>query len=203
MESGGGPISLDHVLVRRWPGIRGRASLRVLLGGGTPADRSGSSLYLAALVTAIVVSVITLGTYQVFHNGLWGELYNASKTPHVVLSNPSVDPAGAVSLTMYRNDGPDTYGAFIVRVDVSADGQLVEAFSAAQLAVLPEAAVRNETPQSAARADRFALVLPLSAKASITLPPATPGLALRPGTHLSITVYDVSGAQWSIPALVS
>jgi len=72
---------------------RGRASLRVLLGGGTPADRSGSSLYLAALVTAIVVSVITLGTYQVFHNGLWGELYNASKTPHVVLSNPSVDPA--------------------------------------------------------------------------------------------------------------
>ena len=42
---------------------------------------------------------------------------------------------------MYRNDGPDTYGAFIVRVDVSADGQLVEAFSAAQLAVLPEAAV--------------------------------------------------------------
>src|SRR5665647_1136513 len=156
MESGGGPISLDHVLVRRWPGIRGRASLRVLLGGGTPADRSGSRLYLAALVTPTVVSVITLGTYQVFHNGLWGELYNASKTPHVVLSNPSVDPAGAVSLTMYRNDGPDTYGAFIVRVDVSADGQLVEAFSAAQLAVLPEAAVRNETPQSAARADRFA-----------------------------------------------
>jgi thiosulfate dehydrogenase [quinone] large subunit len=201
--SGGGPISLDHVLARRWPWVGGRTWLRVLFGGETLAGRPGERLHLAALVTAVAVSVITLGTYQVFHNGLWGELYNASKTPNVVLSDPLVHPDGAVSLTMYRNGGPDTYGAFIVRVEVSAAGQLVEAFSAAQLAVLPEAAVRNETPQSAARPDQFALVLPLAAKASITLPPAPPGLALRPGTHVSIIVYDVSGAQWSTPAIVS
>lgn len=200
--AGGGPISLDGLILRRRPWLEQQAWFRVLFSGDNPGRSGSGHLRWSVLVTAIVTSIITLGTYQAFHSGLWGQLYNASKVPNVVLTDPSVSQDGAVHLTLYRNDGPDTYGAFIVSVKVLADGLPVEDFTQAQLALLPKTAVKNETPLSAARVNQFALVLPLSAKAALDLPPAVPNLALHPGEQLTITVYDVSGAHWTVPAVV-
>ncbi len=200
--SGGGPISADQLLLRWKPRLRQTAWFPWLFSGDTLGHTGGRCLHWTVLVVAIVTSFVMLATYQAFHNGLWGGLYNASKLPNVVISDPSVSQDGAVQLTLYRDGGPDTYGAFIVSVKVLANGQPVEVFTPAELAMLPKTAVKNETPLALAKASQFALVLPLSAKAAIDLPPAAPDLALSPREKLTIAVYDVSGAGWTTPAVV-
>lgn len=200
--SGGGPISLDALLARRWPSLEGKGWFRLLFSGDNRERTDGKGLRTSVIVTGIVTAVIMLATYQAFHNGLWGKLYNDSKLPQVAISDQSVATDGALHLTLYRSGGPDTYGAFIVAIKVLSQGKSVEVYTPKQLSALPKSAIKNDLKLSQAKVDHFALVLPLAAKAAISLPPAAPNLALGAGQKLTVIVYDVSGQKWSAPAVV-
>jgi thiosulfate dehydrogenase [quinone] large subunit len=200
--SGGGPISLDALLARRWPSLEDKGWFRLLFSGDNPQRTEGKGLRTSVIVTGIVTAFIMLATYQAFHNGLWGKLYNDSKLPQVQISGQSVASDGALHLTLYRSGGPDTYGAFIVAIQVLSQGKPVEVYTPKQISALPKSAIKNELKLSQAKVNHFALVLPLAAKTSISLPPAAPNLALSAGQELTVIVYDVSGQKWSAPAVV-
>ncbi len=199
--SGGGPISLDALLARRWPSLEGKSWFRLLFSGDNRERTEGRSLRTSVITTGIVTAFIMLATYQAFHNGLFGKLYNDSKLPQVAISGQSVTTDGALHLTLYRSGGPDTYGAFIVAIKVLAQGKSIEVYTPKLLSALPKSAIRNELMLSQAKVNHFALVLPLAAKAAISLPPAAPNLALGAGQRLTVVVYDVSGQKWSAPAV--
>ncbi len=200
--SGGGPISLDALLLKRRPSLEGQSWFRLLFSGDNTQRTDGRSLRTSVIVTGIVTGFIMLGTYQAFHNGLWGKLYNDSKLPQVSITGQSVATNGALDLTLYRSGGPDTYGAFIVAIKVLSQGKAVELYTPKQISALPKSAIKNALKLSQAKVNHFALVLPLAAKASIVLPPAAPKLSLASGEKVNVIVYDVSGQKWSTSAVV-
>lgn len=200
--SGGGPISLDALLVKRWPSLQSKGWFRLVFSGDNPERTDGRGLRTSVIVTGIVTAFIMLATYQAFHNGLWGKLYNDSKLPQVTISGQSVATDGALHLTLYRSGGPDTYGAFIVAIKVLEQGKPVEVYTPKQLSALPKTAIKNELMLAQAKVNHFSIILPLAAKAAISLPPAAPNLALNAGQKLTVIVYDVSGQKWSAPVLV-
>jgi len=200
--SGGGPISVDGWLLGRSPSLAGKGWFRTLFSGDNPGRTDTRGLRTSVLVTGVVTALIMLITYQAFHNGLWGKLYNDSKTPQVAITGQTVASDGALQLTLYRSGGPDTYGAFIVAIKVMAQGKPVEVFTPKQIAALPKSAVKNAVVLSQAKVNHFALVLPLAAKAAVSLPPAAPGLSLPQGEKVQVVVYDVSGTKWAAATTV-
>ena len=200
--SGGGPISIDSLLMKRSPSLERKGWFRLLFSGDNLDRTDGKNLRTSVIITAVVTAFIMLVTYQAFHNGLWGKLTNDSKVPQVAISGQSVASNGALDLTLYRSGGPDTYGAFIVAVKVLEQGKPIEVYTPKELSTLPKTAIKNDVLLSQAKVNHFSIVLPLAAKAEISLPPAAPGLQLTPGQKLTVVVYDVSGQKWSAPASV-
>jgi uncharacterized membrane protein YphA (DoxX/SURF4 family) len=198
--AGAGPWSLDRLWTRRFP----RAALRPLarLAATGPLGRDGrlGAVTRSAAALAVTALLITLATNQVFAGGVWGPLHNDSKAPHLTLSNVALTPTGDVSLRVYRDGGPDTYGAFIISATVvDAAGATVEVFDAQALSTLPRTAMTNYYINKVVPGGH-ALVVPLAAKADLRLAPTSP-VGLSSGSY-KIVLTDVSGMSWTTTARV-
>lgn len=193
--SGSGPWSIDNWLLRTKPELGNKGWFRWLFSGAiNPED--GRKLVSLSLVMSIVGAGVMLWSYQVIHNGLWGKLHNDSKTPHLVLAAKGLQSDGTLKLNVYRDNGPDTYGSYIVEVQVKDGGQMVEDFKAGDLAKIPATAIENHLAMKKVTAGHYALTVPLAADSTITMTPSTP-VTLTSGDKVTITVFDVSGAKWS------
>lgn len=198
--AGAGPWSLDGLWRRRFPQLASSRVARLLSSGPLGRGKSGRRVVRLAAVLAAVSLLVTLATNQAFAGGVWGQLHNDSKAPHLSLSNAALTSSGEVALRIYRDGGPDTYGAFIVSVAVlDSTGKTVETFDSRALADLPRTAVVNHYI-NAVKPSANALVVPLAAKADVRLSPATP-VQLSPGRY-KLVLTDVSGASWAVPAEV-
>ncbi len=195
--AGGGPLSGDAWLARRLPNLASGRFFPLLASGSLPLDRRAvRGLVLAA---GIVCLALTLWTNQVFHGGVWGPLHNKSVKPHVVVSEAALSRDGRLSFNVFRDEGVDTYGAFIVEVDlVNPSGSVVYRWDSAALSALPSADIRNRWLVKV-KPEQYGLELPLGGKAQIRLP--LPGAA-RPDFRLAVVLHDVSGAKWSAPVTV-
>jgi thiosulfate dehydrogenase (quinone) len=195
MLAGGGPWSLDAWWQRRWPKGADVRWLRWLSSGPIGNGRSVRSAGPVVAAMAILALGMALYTNQAFAGGVWGKLHNASKTPHLTLSQVDVSSAGTLDLTVYRDGGPDTYGAFIVRIVVQdGDGNTVETVDASELSRLPASAIDNHYLVKAHTGPN-GLVVPLGAQARIHVE-STIDTSLPRGNY-SVVVEDVSGITWT------
>jgi len=191
--AGGGPWSLDSVWQKKWPDIANKTYVKWLTSG----DIFSENMKLIKKITfifALVGIFITIYTNQAFYGGVWGKLHNPSKHPQVTITKPVLNPDGKLSLTLYRNAGPDTYGAFIIKIKIKDDkGGTIESFNADFLSKVKKEDIKNFYI-SKAHPGKYSLVVPLSSMAKIKLNPTTP-LSLHSGKY-TIEVTDVSGTNW-------
>ena len=198
--AGAGPWSLDRLWTRRFPGLAHRRTVRLVTTGPLGQDGHLRGVARAAAVLAVSGLLITLATNQAFAGGVWGPLHNDSKAPHLTLSNATLTPTGDVALRVYRDGGPDTYGAFIISATVvDATGATVETFDAKALATLPRTAMTNYYVNKVVPGGH-ALVVPLAAKADLRLAPAD--LVQLPSGSYKVVLTDVSGLSWTTTAKV-
>jgi thiosulfate dehydrogenase (quinone) len=192
--AGGGPLSADALLARRFPNLAAGRAFPLLTSGNLPLDRRGSrGLVLAASLACLA---LTLWTNQVFHGGVWGPLHNKSVKPHVAVTKAALTQDSGLSFTVFRDEGVDTYGAFIVAVElVEPSGAVVHRWDAEALSGVPPADIRNRWLVHV-KAGKYGLVLPLGGQAQIRL--SVPG-TLRPSSPLRVVLHDVSGATWPAP----
>ncbi len=193
--AGGGPFSVDALLAGRLPHLAAGRAFPLLASGNLVLDRRA----LRGLVVAggIGCLALTLWTNQVFHGGVWGPLHNKSVKPHIVVSEAALSRDGRFSFKVYRDEGVDTYGAFIVEVDlVNPSGGVVYRWDSAALAAVPPADIRNRWLVKV-KPGQYGLELPLGGKAQVGL--SLPA-GVRPDSRVvAVVLHDVSGAKWSAP----
>ncbi len=159
----------------------------------------------AGTIMLIIGVFFTLLTYQVEHNGLWGKLVNYNKLPLITMQGTSIQ-GDVLHLSLYRPNGPDTYGSFVEKVTITdpKSKSIIETWLPAALSKVPKAAIKNVYHYQKVKAGPWGLVVPLAAKAAVTLRLNTKAQAILATQHSAkITVEDVSGVKWSFESNVS
>ncbi|BBY55137.1 quinol oxidase [Mycobacterium koreense] len=187
--SGGGRYSLDRLLVGRRPGLGERRWFAWLASGPIPLRTP------AVLGTTAAIAALTLFTNQFFHGGVYGPLHNKSVAPRIEITDATLTD-DTLRFQLYRTEGADVYGAFLIGLDVldTATGQPLLHLDGDDLAALDPAVIDNRYLAPVAPG-AHALVVPLGAKAQLTLPSAP----ARPGHDYALILTDVSGAAWQHP----
>jgi uncharacterized membrane protein YphA (DoxX/SURF4 family) len=199
--SGSSAFSVDGWLLRRYPMVAEKNWFRWLLSGELAPDQR-RRLISMTLAVGVLSAGAMLYSYQAFFNGLWGGMHNYSKQPHLLVTDPLVQTDGKVKVRLYRDGGPDTYGAFVVEVRVQdASGKVLERFEADQLAKVPAGSIDQLHKLQPIKTGPYGLVLPLGAGGVVDLEPPTPA-SLSHGESVTLTIIDVSGAKWSADTIV-
>lgn len=166
---GPGEFSLDHLIGKKFPWwTSGWRSW--LTDGPVLNEKAGKGLVYFG--TAFVV-ISMLATNQAFVGGVWGKLFNPSAKPHVVVSDVAVS-GNDITMTVFRDQGPDTYGANVTEATVvDASGKPIASLYGKELAKAMKKAkesgqiknfyVNNVTPGP------DGISIPLGGKAKITL----------------------------------
>ena len=97
--AGGGPLSADAQLARRFPNLAAGRVFPLLTSGNLPLNRRG--LRCLGLVASLACLTLTLWTNQVFHGGVWGPLHNKSVKPHVAVTKAALTQDGGLSFTVF------------------------------------------------------------------------------------------------------
>jgi thiosulfate dehydrogenase [quinone] large subunit len=193
--TGSGPLSLDYGLGRRYPGLARRPAWAWLASGPLPLARKGLLRLLGILAGAGLL--ITLWTNQVLHDGLWGQLHNPSKRPHIQIQQAGLNTAGKLQLQLYRDQGPDTYGAYLVQLRLkNAAGETVARYGPDSFRQLAATQIKNEYLNKVRVAEGgHSLIVPLGGQAQFSLRPAEQ-VTLAPGAY-TLELIDASGMRWT------
>ncbi len=188
--SGGGYYSLDHYFShknKRFSGSR----LFQWLSSGTLGLKE-TAVKKTALIGAILIFALSLFTNQYFHGGVYGKLHNLSVRPHVTITEPELDK-GNLSFTVFRDEGADVYGSFLIGVQLKdKEGKIVFAQDQQQLSMLKPEQISNSYVAKV-KPGKHSLVLPLGAKARLKF--SDPELLHLQGVY-TITLTDISGLSW-------
>jgi|GEM_PF-4040060 len=152
-----------------------------------------------SLIMIVLGVFFTLFTYQYYHHGLWGKLNNYNKLPLLVLKGTTIK-GNELSLTMYRPNGPDTYGSFVeeVTLRVPSSSSPVETWTPSQLSQVSPANIKNAFKYQHIKTGPWGLVVPLAAKATVNLPISPAAMsAIQQAGMAQVTVDDVSGVAWT------
>ncbi len=181
---GAGVFSLDYLFLKN-------TQLKFISSGDF--NLKEKQIKLLAYSFSFIAMCITLFTYQAFHGGLYGKLFNLSKKPKIEILNPHLEKNGTLRLTLYRTDGPDTYGAFITKIAViNSANKLMEIFEPNKNNL--EKRQINNYYFNKVIPNNYSLVVPLGAKATVSLQSQT-GIKLENGIY-KVEVIDVSGLKW-------
>nr|WP_048057147.1 TQO small subunit DoxA domain-containing protein [Vulcanisaeta moutnovskia] len=144
-----------------------------------------------ALLGFIIATGVTMGLYQINFQG-FTHLTNYSKTPAYSLAGTQLFKNGTLLLHVIRVAGPDTYGGFIVLVQVLyPNGTVAYEWNSTYLGHISQYDIINKynLPGHLVHSDGFALVVPLGQSAIVKLyAPVT----FSPGTYI-VRVYDADG----------
>src|SRR5690554_1683871 len=111
--TGSGLYSVDNWLMKRNVGFTQKKWF-TLLGSG---ELKLKKLNQIVLVGSFAILGLTLATNQIFHGGVWGTLHNKSVRPIVEISNVNLND-GKINFEVYRVEGADVYGSFLIGIDV-------------------------------------------------------------------------------------
>ncbi len=143
---------------------------------------------------SIGIAALTLYTNQYFHGGVLGTLHNKSVRPKVEISNIIIQN-DTLNLQLYRVEGADVYGSFLIRIDIFNNENItVKSFDQNYLASLHKAHIHNHYVAKI-HPGKHSLILPLGAKADIKLDIAD--IQVQKGYYIQLT--DISGITWSSP----
>lgn len=186
--SGGGCYSVDRIVSGRIPRLAQQKWFNWLSSGAinvrTPVVVSGS----------IVALGLALFTNQHFHGGVYGPLHNKSVAPQIEITDARI-AGDSLQFQVFRTEGADVYGSFLIGVSVRDDttGDTVVQLDGTQLSRLPEAAIANHYVAKV-KPGAHSLVVPLGAKAQLTIPTET---TRWDATHpYTLVLTDISGATW-------
>ncbi|MDU2065488.1 MAG: TQO small subunit DoxD [Sporomusaceae bacterium] len=185
--SGSGNFSLDAVIGRRWPSWI-KQPMSWITSGNFVSEGTGRKLIYG--LTAFTV-IAMLWTNQAFVGGLWGPLSNPSAKPHVQIDQISAKGT-QVTIKVFRDGGPDTYGAFVTElVAEDANGTVLADLRGEHLsAVMKKATIQNSFPLKV-KAGPDGIIIPLGAEAIVNL-----DLGKDVSNVTKITLRDVSGVKW-------
>lgn len=188
--SGGGYYSLDHYLAHKNKRFSKSRSLQ-WLGSGTLGLKA-VTLKRTALTGALLIFGLSLFTNQYFHGGVYGQLHNLSVRPHVTITNPEL-ANGHLSFTVFRDEGADVYGSFLIGIQLKdEEGKVVWQQDQQQLSMLKPEQVSNSYVAKV-KPGKHSLVLPLGAKARLSF--YDPAIQHPEGVY-TITLTDISGLTW-------
>lgn len=187
--SGGGSFSLDGYLRKKYNAVTRKAWFPWIGSGFLPV--SASVLRNIAIVGAGFMMFATLFTNQYFHGGVWGTLHNKSVKPKIEIHD-AVATENGLEFTIYRVEGVDVYGSFLIGIDVydQFDNSVIS-YNGDQLASFPLELIANRYVAKV-KPGEHSLIVPLGAKARLKLPGS-----LESGTF-KLVLTDISGAKWEV-----
>lgn len=149
------------------------------------------TLEIIAIIFMLIATGVTFGLYQINFQG-FTHLTNYSKTPAYDLSGTRLYSNGTLLLNVTRTAGPDTYGGFIVLVQILyPNGTVLYQWTGQQLGMLPQSDVINEFPLHPAKPIHIGnygvgILAPLGQNFVVKL--QVP-FHINPGTYI-VRVYD-------------
>lgn len=188
--SGGGKYSLDEYFISKNK-LFTRKKWFVFFGSGLLPVKE-CSLNKLVLTGSIFIIGITLFTNQYFHGGVYGKLHNPSIRPHVTISNAKVEDE-TLSFTVFRDEGADVYGSFLIGVRLIDESKnVIFEQSQTQLSNLSSTQILNDYVAKV-KTGKHSLILPLGAKATLLFQHDV-FRALK-GKH-KLELLDISGTKW-------
>jgi thiosulfate dehydrogenase [quinone] small subunit len=147
-----------------------------------------------AILATLISTGVTLGLYQINFQG-FTHLTNYSKTPAYDLTGTRLFANGTLILNVTRTAGPDTYGGFIVLVQILyPNGTVLYQWTGQQLGNLPPSDIFNKYPLHPAKPIHIGnygvgILAPLGQNFVVKL--QVP-FAIKPGIYI-VRVYDADG----------
>lgn len=187
--AGGGTCSLDHLAATRNLSLTRRRWYTWTASGALNVPGR------FAVSGAIAVLLIALITNQHFHGGVYGPLHNKSIAPVIDVSEARIS-GDCLEFTVYRTQGVDVYGSFLVDIAVTDNltDRVVFELSGRQLAAVGDAGIVN-FHIAAVRTGPYGFVVPLGAKAHVSL--EMNQHIVDSHHHYSLLLTDVSGTTWA------
>jgi uncharacterized membrane protein YphA (DoxX/SURF4 family) len=190
--AGGGKYSLDEYMLRKNKGITTKKWFAFVGAGMLPIKET--ILNKIVLFGSIFILGLTLYTNQHFHGGVFGKLHNLSVRPHVTITNADIDNAGTLSFTVFRDEGADVYGSFLIGIKLMDEqGNTVFEQNQTQLSQLPLAQINNDYVAKV-KPGKHSLILPLGARATLSFSDVV--LENLAGKY-TLELLDISGAKWN------
>lgn len=190
MVAGADKYSLDQLLLLKIPSLKYKKWFGYIGSGNLTLNLKYFNWIAVSI--AVFSLLLTLYTNQVFHGGVWGKLHNLSLKPNIVIDDISYQNTNMLSFSLYRDQGIDTYGAFITRITIKNNtGIIIKEFNAEMLSSIPDSSIHNMYI-SHIKSEKNSLVIPLGAKAQMHFP--LDGLSA--GKYI-IEVEDISGKLWN------
>ena len=113
--SGGGKYSLDEYFIRSNKSFASTKWFSFVGSGILPLREN--IVNKTVLIGSVFILGLTLFTNQYFHGGVYGTLHNKSVKPHVTITNAQI-VNNELSFTVFRDEGADVYGSFLIGVQV-------------------------------------------------------------------------------------
>ncbi|AWM12561.1 quinol oxidase [Flavobacterium sediminis] len=189
--AGGGLFSVDALLEQKGSTFTKKRWYPYFFSGKLPW--STATLNKVVPLIALFIFGLTLYTNQVFHGGLWGTLHNKSVKPKVEISNV-VLTSNALQLDVYRVEGADVYGSFVIAINLLDEkNEVLWTKTQEELAELKANAIQNYYIAQV-KAGKHSLVLPLGAKATLNF--VSDDFQKIKNQVAKIQLVDISGLQW-------
>lgn len=192
MLSGSGKFSLDGWLMKRSHDVLETKSWFRMLASG-PLNISTKRLHAVVLAGSIGLFLLTLFTNQYFHGGVYGKLHNKSVRPKVEINSPQLNK-NQLEFEVYRVEGADVYGSFLIGVDLKNDrDSTLFSINGEDLSALLPGQIDNRYVAKV-KPGKHSLIIPLGAKATLQF--KNPVFSSLPAGSYTLILTDISGIVW-------
>jgi len=196
--AGGGAYSLDNVLLKRNPGLAGRAWFR-WLAGSLPLSLTDTAFRNLGLAVLAAVLAFNVGTYSYYRGSVVTPFHSGPVSPtrhHFALSNGALLPDGGVKFHIYLDGGTPEAPAHIMKAELTR-GEPLETWNTETLTRLPADSIHNDFAYNKFKAGPYGIVAEMGAMATITLP-AEPNFHPPTGGSTTLRLTDVNGRSFSL-----
>jgi thiosulfate dehydrogenase [quinone] large subunit len=198
--AGGGAYSLDNVLLKRSPGLAGRAWFR-WLAGSRPLPLTDTAFRHLGLAVLAAVLAFNIGTYSYYRGSVITPFHSGPVSPtrhHFALSNGALLPDGGVKFQIYLDGGTPEAPAHIMKAELTrGKDEPLETWNTETLTGLPADSIRNDFAYNKFKPGPYGIVAEMAAMATITLPPQ-PNFHLPAGGNATLRLTDVNGRSFSL-----
>lgn len=189
--SGSAKYSIDQWLLNKGHRLTHKPWFPWLGSGNLPIHQR--LLPKLVLGGSLLIVLVTLFTNQYFHGGVWGDLHNLSVKPKVEINQVTFQN-NSLSFEIYRTDGVDVYGSFLIGIALRNQQQeTVFHLDGNALAQFPKDQIENYYVTKV-KPGKHSLIIPLGARALLQI--NTPQLRLLEAGNYSLVLTDISGITW-------
>jgi len=198
--AGGAAYSLDNMLLRRNPGLAGRAWFR-WAAGSLPLRLTDRAFRNFGLTVLAAVLAFTIATYSYYRGSVVTPFHGGPVSPtrhHLALSNGALLPDGSVRFHIYLDGGTPEAPAHIMKAELTGGtNAALETWNTETLTRLPADSIHNDFAYNQFKAGPYGIVAEMGAMATIWLPPQ-PNVHSPAGGNATLTLTDVNGRSFNL-----